>query len=299
MQIQHEPGLADTWLAHHGHQAGGPVADRATEQIVQQLPLPDAAHEWGRVVLFPFGGVGAHVRRHVGVQRVRLALDAGRGQRLVLDHVARRTLGRLADDHRTLRCERLQPRRGVDDVAGDTLAYGGALARGHQSLARVHRDAHRQVAVGDTVADREGGSDGPLGVVLVGPRRPEDAHRRVTDELVERAAEPLDLLFRDLVERHEDAPNVLGVGAVAVLGEPGEVGEHDRDESPFLEGRGAGRGSVWTGAPQDGQNRACGGTSAPHVAHRRASGVPHDAQKRAASSFDAWQFGHRMATGRV
>ena len=57
--------------------------------------------------------------------------------------------------------------------------------------------------------------------------------------------------------------------------------------------------SVSTGAPQDGQNRAWGGTSAPQAEHRRVRGMPHEAQNRASSSFDAWQLGHRIATTRV
>jgi hypothetical protein len=49
--------------------------------------------------------------------------------------------------------------------------------------------------------------------------------------------------------------------------------------------------------PHEGQNRACGGASAPQEGQRRASAVPHDAQNRAPSGFVAWQFGQGVATG--
>ncbi len=237
VQVEHEPRLADARLAHDRDQARRPVADRALEQVVQQLPFADPADERRRVVLLPLGGVGAHGRRHERHEGVCLALHPCRRQRLVVHDVAGRPLGRFSDDHRALGCERLQPRGGVDDVAGDPFPDRGALAERDERLARLHRDAHRQVALANAFTDREGRSHRSLGVVLMGHRGAEDTHRGVADELVERAPEPLDLLLRDRVERHEDAADVLGVGLVAALGEPGEVGEDDRHEPPFLEGR--------------------------------------------------------------
>ena len=177
-------------------------------------------------------------------------------------------LGRLADDDRALWGERLQPRRGVDDVASHAFADHRALPEGDERLTRVHGDAHGQVAAGHTFADGEGGPHRALRVVLVCDRGTEHAHRGVADELVQRAAEPLDLFLGDRMERHEDPPSVLRISAVAALGESGEVGEHDRDEPAFLE-QGAGAVGSTSGVPQVGQKRASGGTSAPQPGSER------------------------------
>jgi hypothetical protein len=85
-----------------------------------------------------------------------------------------------------------------------------------------------------TITEPSGANDCSLEAVLTTSPA---TRSRVADELVERAPEPLDLLLRDRVERHEDAADVLGIGLVAALGEPREVGEDDRHEPPFLEGR--------------------------------------------------------------
>ena len=81
----------------------------------------------------------------------------------------------------------------------------------------------------------EGRPHRALGVVLVGHRCAEDPHRRVSDELVQRAAVALDRVLRAFVERHERATYVLGIGFVRSRREPHEVGEQDRDEASFLD----------------------------------------------------------------
>ena len=61
------------------------------------------------------------------------------------------------------------------------------------------------------VADRERRPDRPLGVVLVRDRRAEDRHHRVADELLDRAAEPLELGLQPRVVGIEEGGDVLGV----------------------------------------------------------------------------------------
>jgi hypothetical protein len=59
------------------------------------------------------------VRRKPGRHRLRLPLRLDRLRLAVVDHLARGTVGGLADEDPVRRRSRLQARRRVDDVAGD------------------------------------------------------------------------------------------------------------------------------------------------------------------------------------
>ena len=61
------------------------------------------------------------------------------------------------------------------------------------------------------VADGERRAHGSLGIVAVGGRRAEEPHHRVADELLDPAAEALDLRPDALVVGREERPHVLGV----------------------------------------------------------------------------------------
>ena len=77
------------------------------------------------------------------------------------------------------------------------------------------------------LAHGERRAHGALGVVAVGDRRAEDAHHRVADELLDDAAERLDLVANALVVRREDRAHVLGVELFGPRREPDEVDEDD------------------------------------------------------------------------
>ena len=110
---------------------------------------------------------------------------------------------------------RLQPRGGVDDVArGHALARLGPRVERDERLAGRDADADLELALlRERVADRERGADGSLGVVLVRDRRAEDRHHRVADELLDRAAEALELGANARVVGLEQRAHVLGVHA--------------------------------------------------------------------------------------
>ncbi len=152
---------------------------------------------------------------------------------------------RLLPDHEPVaRRHRLHPARRVHHVAGDGLADLRALAERDDRLARVHRDADRDVGVGFAELSHRAEEVEPrphraLGVVPVGHRCAEHPHRRVADEFVQRAPEALDRVLRAFVERHERATHILGIGLVRSRREPHEVGEQDRDEPAFLDRSGA------------------------------------------------------------
>jgi hypothetical protein len=84
------------------------------------------------------------------------------------------------------------------------------------------------------VADRQRGPHCPLRVVLVRSRRAEDRHHRIADELLDRAATPLELLPHVSVIGREQSADVLGIESLGLRGEPNEVDEHDRDGLAFL-----------------------------------------------------------------
>ena len=75
----------------------------------------------------------------------------------------------------------------------------GRRREGDDGLARGDGRPHGElelfllVQLVDRVEDAEAGADGALGVVLVCDRRAEDRHHGVADELLDRAAEALDL----------------------------------------------------------------------------------------------------------
>src|ERR1043165_8717685 len=76
-----------------------------------------------------------------GLDRLSLALDHDRVDFPVLDHFGRRTEGSLADQYTVRLCHRLQPLRGVHDIA-ESHPFPRFRAGGEydQRLARVDAD---------------------------------------------------------------------------------------------------------------------------------------------------------------
>ncbi len=260
----------------------------------------DPADERRWVVFLPLGGVGADRRRHERHEWLGFALHAGGRQ-------AARSRSRDAWRAASARPRSPSPPRrmtaAVDAVFTTSPATRSPICGPSPKVTsaspvctairtgRLPSVTRSRMASAARTA-RSGSSSWAIGA----PNTPIAASPM---NLSKRATEPLDLLLRHGMERHEDAPDVLGVGAVAVLGEPGEVGEDDRDEPAFLErrvrrtrrSRGACRTTDRTGRSEARRRRTFG--------HRRASCVPHDAQKRAVSSFIVWHEGQGIDTRRV
>ena len=105
------------------------------------------------------------------LERLGLALQLVRARVLVGDRRLGGAAGRLADEHRPGRGDRLDPRGGVDHVARDhALALG---AERHRGLAGQHAGPCPQLGRAGLVAERRDRSDqlersanGALGVVL-------------------------------------------------------------------------------------------------------------------------------------
>ena len=191
-----------------------------------------------------------HVRSEAGArlqwtpQRERLgfALHVDRLQPFVVEHALGLPVGLLGDGDPAHRGDSLEPRGGVDHVAGnDPLALLRAAAERHHRLARVDPDPDLQrqarvvlVQFRDRLQDAQRGPDRTLGVVLVRKRSSEHGHDRVADELLHRAAVALDLLSQALVVRTDAGAHVLGVGGLGGGGEADQVAEEDGDDLALL-----------------------------------------------------------------
>jgi hypothetical protein len=238
-ELVDEAALPDPGLADERHELGGADAPRALERVQQRVELALTADKWR-----------PHAARDVDADARSRLYCLPRGDRLgfalrlhglgfpVVDRVAGRTPGRLADEDAVDRGVRLQSRRGVDDVAGDhALALVRPCVERDQRLPRVDADAELELCllVEDPVPDREPCADGTLGVVLVRDRSAEDGHHGVADELLHRASEALELIAEAGVVRPEERPDFLGIHLLRARREADEVGEEDGDHLALLQ----------------------------------------------------------------
>jgi hypothetical protein len=130
--------------------------------------------------------------------------------------VADRGLGRasraLADENGSRFRERLDPRRSVDEIAGDhPLAFG---ADRHRGFAREHRGSGTKISDADLLAEC-------------------GRHHGIADELLDGSAEALDDEARALEVAREQLAHVLGVALLRERSVADEIGEEDGDEATF------------------------------------------------------------------
>ena len=78
------------------------------------------------------------------------------------------------------------------------------------------------------------GPHGPLGVVLVGDRRTEQGDDGVADDLVDPAAEGVDVGHEPLEAVVDQVLHLLGVAGLGQRREADEVGEQDRDDPTLV-----------------------------------------------------------------
>ena len=168
----------------------------------------------------------------------------------------RRPPGRLAHEHGPCRRDRLEPGRGVDEVARDHPLVGGTGRDRRLAGQHPRPGPDRRPQGVDGVEELEGGPDGPLGVVLVGDRCPPDRHDRIADELLDRAPVPPDDVTREVEVPGEGLADVLGIPLRRIRREAHQIGEQDRHQ-PALRLRLGGGGRRTQG--QRHQRRGAGG----------------------------------------
>ena len=186
------------------------------------------------------------VERDPGGNRLLFPLRLDVGARRVEDRVLGCAVRLLADEDGPDRRRALEPRGGIDDVARDhRLPERRPRIDDHERLAGIDPDANLQIEplVGlvhrrDRVSDGERRTDRSLRVVAVGDRRAEHPDDRVSDELLDHAAEGLDLAADRIVVRPQSRLDVLRVAPLRERREPDHVDEDDADESALLARRG-------------------------------------------------------------
>ena len=147
----------------------------------------------------------------------------------------------------------LQPGGDVHGIAGHER-----LAGARDDLAGVNADAHLQAERCDGIAHLDRRSHRAKGVVLVDLWEAEDSHRRIADELLDRATVSLEdrAKFR-VVARHELAQR-LRIGPLA------ERRRSDRSQNTTVTVlRTSAAGSTSNGDPHAEQNRAASAFSRP------------------------------------
>ena len=210
--------------------------------------VPDAGEDLELVVATDQRGAGygagpgcVQWSEHVpGSDRLALALRSDRLELRELERVPDQLVGLTPDQHAARGCRVLQTRGGVGDVAGRERLAGRRVDR-DDGLPGAHRAPELEIEAGvlevqlvDALDDRQRRADGPLGVVGLRERRPEDRHDGVTDVLLDDAAVVLDPRARVVEVQLVAIADVLGVGAVGTRRRTDHVDEQDRDELPLL-----------------------------------------------------------------
>ena len=199
-ELRQKAALADSRRADDRDEGRPLLGDRCAPHLRQRFGLTLAADERD--------GVGDGLMRLVfdpdrlpDTNRLRFALRSDRLGLAVVDRVSCRHVRQLADEDAVDRSRRLEARGRVHHVTrGDALALARSRADDHERFARVDADADLQiqplvlgVQLVDRAADGERCANGSLRIVLVRDRRAEQRDDRVADELLDRAAEVLQL----------------------------------------------------------------------------------------------------------
>ena len=234
-QLPDEPALARAGHADDGHDPRPSLATRCMEQVLEQAELAVTAEERRLELVAPSAAAafGDDADRAECRNRRLLALEDLVPGRFECDRLVGGTLGGLADQDGSGLRDRLQPRRGVDQVARD-----------HALVRRPDRDcrfAGQDPGAGaDAGAERldrgddvEGRADCPFGVVLSGDRGAPYGHDRVADELLDRAAVATDHLAGEIEVARQELAGLLRVPALRKRCEAHQVSEQDRDKATF------------------------------------------------------------------
>ena len=232
IEFVHEPALSDPWHAHERKELWGALVTCALEGVTDDAELALAAHEFrARLVRDVDTEAGVSCDSRPDGNGLRLALRLDRSRLLVVDGGPGRAIGHLVGQDAVDGGGALQAGGGVDDVAG-CHALSRARPRVEPDERLSGRDPYAQLEclLDRKVADRKGGSDRALRVVLVRSRRTEQRHNRVPDEFLDGAAVPLELGPHAFVVGAEHRVDVLRIHRLRLRREPDEIAENDRND---------------------------------------------------------------------
>ena len=237
-ELPGETALADAGLAGDRNQPGAIFASRGMEQVLEQAQLGIAPNERRLQAVRPAEALALadHSQGDPGRDRRLLALEDLVAGRLERDRPGSGPLGRLADENGSRRSGRLESRGRVDEIAGDhALVTGAQVDRGlARQDTRPGLDARTERA--DRIDKLESGPDASLGIVLVGDRGAPDRHDGIADELLHRAAVPLDDVTGELEVAGQELPDGLRIATLGQRREPDEIREQHRHQPPFGDG---------------------------------------------------------------
>ena len=236
-RLPRETRLADARWPDDGGEAARRLAHRDVECIAQVREFAAATDEGRR----DRAGEGRHVRTQAeqppGNERPALALRLDLTRLLRRDGFADQVVGRLAEEHLAGLGSLLESRGHVHGVAGRQLLVGDRLTDDH--LARVHAGSRRDaepvlapellVETLERLAHLERRAHRAKRIVLVDGRHPEHGNDGIADELLDRAAVPLERRLHRIEVAPHHAPQRLGVEQLAERGRAGDVREDDGD----------------------------------------------------------------------
>ena len=225
-KLRGQPRLADARVADDRDQLAALLGLHTLPRLPEERELALASDEQRLVP--PLRRL-AHAQEPVGRDRLGLALQLERLDRLDLDCVAGERERRRSDQHLARLGRLLQPRRDVDRVAGRQPLLGA----GHD-LARHHADPPLQPELGQRVAHLDRRPQSAQRVVLVQHRHAEHRHHGVADELLHAAAVALDDRLHPLEVAGEQRPQPLGIERLAEGGRAGQVAEQNRHRLALL-----------------------------------------------------------------
>ena len=246
VELPGQAGLADAGDAHDRDQVGLPVVGAREEQLLDGPQLAIAPDERRLQPLGLQGSArsGDHPNRAPERDGFDLALELVGSGIFVHDDRVGGPLRGLPHEHGPRLGDRLDARRRVHKIARDhPLSLGPDR---HRGLPRQHpgpggeRCPYVDTEVGDGFEQVERGSDRSFGIVLLGGRCTPYGHHRIADEFLQGPAVEGDQAPTGVEVPGEELADLLRVPALRKRGEPDQIGEQHRDESP-LGGRGRGR----------------------------------------------------------
>ena len=178
-------------------------------------------------------GATDHLEEPKRLNRLGLALQSKRLDRLEENGIADEQARLGANQDLTSSCRLLQPGRDVDGVARHeclTLASD-------DNPAGVDPDARLEPVLADRLAHLRRGAGRTQRVVLVRDRYPEDSHDRVADELLDRATVSLEDDAKILEVPAHPCTQRLRIGRLAESRRADKVAEENRDDLALLAGR--------------------------------------------------------------
>ena len=234
-ELEDQAALADTRHSDERDELRLLLANNARQRLAQQTQLVCSPDERRAALALD---TDACEWPHCLPSRHRLGFPfrQNRSRRLVLDRALRRTVRLLVNKDCVDGSTRLEASCRVDDVTGrNRLTRFRARAEGDEGLSGGDADPHFSLSLfRESVANSDGGTHGPLRIVLVGDRRAEHCHHSVADELLDRAAEAFELGLEADVVWPQDRAHLLWIELLGSRGEPDEIGKDDRHDLALL-----------------------------------------------------------------